>query len=85
MVTTDADGPRQFVRHEEDGLITPIDDIDAMAGAIKRVQGDIPLREKMIKSGSQRYLQEFTKEKSVQAYLAYFADARQMMGHDIKS
>lgn len=85
LITTDADGPRQFVRHEEDGLVTPIDDIDAMAGAIKRVKEDISLQEKIVESGSQRYLQEFTKEKSVQTYLTYFSDVRQMLGHDIKS
>ena len=72
LVTTNADGPRQFVRHEEDGLVVPVDDAETMRSAIARVAGDEALRSRMIENGRQRYLNEFTKEKTVQAYLDYF-------------
>lgn len=85
LVTTDADGPRQFVRHEEDGLVTPIDDIGAMTAAIGRVKDDISLRNDLIENGSQRYLQEFTKEQSVRAYLEYFQSIRETAGYDAQS
>lgn len=37
LVTTTADGPRQFVRDGEDGLIVEIDDVEAMRGAIEHL------------------------------------------------
>jgi len=76
LVTTDSAGPKQFVRHEEDGLITPIDDVEAMRGAILRMVEDSELRDKMIKNGYQRYLQEFTKDVSVRHYIDFYTDIR---------
>lgn len=76
LITTNSDGPRQFVRDEEDGLIVPIDDVPAMSAAIKRVSDDPDLRERLINAGYARYSDEFTKEKSVQAYLKYYASIR---------
>ncbi len=75
LVTTDSDGPRQFVRHEEDGLLTPIDDVTAMSASIARVISDDALRNKMVENGYNRYLQGFTKEKTVQEYIDYFEHA----------
>ena len=81
LITSDAVGPSQFVRHEEDGLITPIDNVKAMSAAIKRLQDDDALREKLIESGYQRYRNEFTKEKSVADYLGYFEEIKQRASH----
>lgn len=80
LVTSNSDGPRQFVRHEEDGLIVPIDDVKALSDAVNRVIKDPDLSAKMVKNGLARYENEFTKEKSVQAYLNYYQsllDAKQ--------
>lgn len=80
LVSTLSDGPRQFVRHEEDGLLVPVDDVDAMSAAIRRVIDEPDLRQKMIENGYQRYLNEFTKEKSVQSYIAFFEEIRTREG-----
>lgn len=72
LVTTDSDGPRQFVHHEEDGLIVPIDNIQAMTTAIRRVATSPDLASKMVENGFRRYIHEFSKEKCVQAYIDYF-------------
>ena len=74
LVTTDADGPRQFVRDGEDGLVVPVDDVDAMAAAIKRVITDPKLAEKLVENGTKRYRAEFTKENTVRAYLDFFKE-----------
>ncbi|PCJ97841.1 MAG: glycosyl transferase [Zetaproteobacteria bacterium] len=78
LVTTDSDGPRQFVRHEEDGLVTPIDDISLMSASISRVISDDDLRNKMVENGYHRYLREFTKDNTVQKYLTYFRHIRKL-------
>lgn len=76
LITTDSDGPRQFVRHEADGLITPVDDVSLMSAAIMRVISDDKLRENMVDNGYNRYLREFTKESAVKNYIEYFHDIR---------
>lgn len=77
LVTTTADGPRQFVRHEEDGLVVEIDDEQALQNAIQRIIEDSKLADMLVENGKKRYLNEFTKEKTVQAYLDYFKEIRE--------
>ncbi len=72
LVTTASDGPRQYVRDGEDGLVVPVDDVDALAGAIRKVMDDPELARRMVARGHERYLNEFTKEKTLEAYLTYF-------------
>ncbi len=76
LVTTDSAGPKQFVRDEEDGLITPIDDVEAMCGAILRMVEDSALRNNMIENGYHRYLHEFTKDVSVRNYIDFYMDVQ---------
>lgn len=74
LITTESDGPRQFVRHESDGLMIPIDDVAAMSAAISRLISDPDLSQKLVENGYQRYVNEFTKEKCVQNYMSYFEE-----------
>lgn len=80
LVTTDADGPRQFVRDREDGLVVPVDDVAAMAEAVKALLEDRNLCNSLILNGFQRYEQEFTREKTVGQYLAYYQEIRAREG-----
>ncbi len=72
LITTDADGPRQYVRDKEDGLVVPVDDVKALSAAIERIVGDSELSERLVLNGYRRYQEEFTKENTVQSYLSFF-------------
>ncbi|MBI1326134.1 MAG: glycosyltransferase [Alphaproteobacteria bacterium] len=72
LVTTASDGPAAFVRDGEDGLMVPIDNIDALREAIDRLQKDSARQTKLINNGWQRYQNEFTKTRAVEAYLDYY-------------
>ncbi len=72
LVTTASDGPRQYVRDGEDGLVVPIDDVEALAAAIQRVIDEPDLRAAMTAHGFARYENEFTKDKTVSKYLDYY-------------
>ena len=85
LVTTDADGPRQFVRDGEDGLVVPVDDVAAMAGAVKTLLEDQNLCNSLILNGFRRYEQEFTRENTVGDYLAYYREIRAREGIRHKS
>jgi glycosyltransferase involved in cell wall biosynthesis len=74
VIVSDAEGPKQFCRDEQDSLIVPKENAPALAEAIKRLLADKALREKLVANGYQRYKGEFTKEKSVAAYLEYYLE-----------
>lgn len=72
VIVSDADGPSQFCTHEENCLMIPKNDPKALVEAIQRLKNDTTLKEKIVVMGAEKYRAEFTKEKSVQAYLEYY-------------
>lgn len=76
LITSDAAGPKQFVRDGEDGLVVPIDDVSGFAEAIARLAGDPALGRRLVERGYERYMAEFSREKTVAAYLDYFSHIR---------
>lgn len=80
LVTTSSDGPRQYVRDGEDGLMVPVDDAVALAGAIRRLVEDPDLCHRLTEKGYARYQAEFTKSQTVSEYLYYYHDMLQREG-----
>ena len=80
VVVCDADGPRQFVRDQEDGLIAPIDDVEAIKGCIQRLIDEPALKAKLVENGRARYEAEFTKASSLQSYLQHYHDILEKEG-----
>lgn len=74
LVVSDATGPKQFCRSEEDCLMVPKDDAAALRDAIARMLGDKELQQKLVRRGYERYREEFTKEKTLSAYFDYFIE-----------
>lgn len=74
MIVSDADGPRQFCRDGDDCLMVPREDVGALAHAVRRLMEDKVLRMTLVKNGYKRYREEFTKEKSVGAYIEFYLD-----------
>lgn len=85
LITTDSDGPHQFVRPGQDGLMVQIDDIRALQDAIAALIQDKPLGQKLVENGYTRYLSEFTKEKCLLAYLAFYDSIRAKMTQSLKN
>ena len=50
VVAFDVAGVRELVRHEEDGLLVPVGDIDGLARALRRLWTDASLRDRMGRS-----------------------------------
>jgi glycosyltransferase involved in cell wall biosynthesis len=74
VIVSDADGPRQFCHTEEDCLMVPRDDAPALRDAIARLLSDKALQQKLSANGYSRYVNEFTKEKTLSAYFEYFIE-----------
>lgn len=62
LIACQSAGPAAHVTDGENGLLTPIDDVDALAQAIKRLQEEDALRERLILKGYATYRQSYTRQ-----------------------
>ena len=62
LVSTAADGARQYVIDGEDGLLCPIDDPRALADCLSRLLIDPGLAERLSAAGLARYAADFTRD-----------------------
>jgi glycosyltransferase involved in cell wall biosynthesis len=74
VVVSDADGPRQFVKDGQDGLMAPIDDVQAIKSCIRRLLDEPDLENMLVHQGYLRYEREFTKAACLQGYLQFYHD-----------
>lgn len=74
IVTTDAPGCREIVKHNENGLLVPVRDSEALAAALKRLIENPTLRLRMGKRGREIAVVEFSVEKVVDETLAVYKD-----------
>ena len=62
LVATSADGARQYVCHDQDGLLSPIEDVPALAANLARLLDEPGLGARLAAAGSARFAQDFTRE-----------------------
>lgn len=74
LIATMAAGPAATVRHEVDGLLSPIDDVDTIVQAVRRLLKDGHLREKLVANAYVHYLSDFTEGAVVESYLQFYHD-----------
>ena len=77
IVTTDAPGCREIVRHGVNGLLVPIRDAAALADAIRTLLDDPALRARMGQAGREIVKKEFTIEAVVKATLDVYENLLQ--------
>lgn len=71
VVAAAAQGPSQLIFDGENGLLTPVDDASAMAGAINRVLGDRDFAAHLGRTGLAAYEAQFTEAAVVRRYLDF--------------
>ena len=48
VIAADCDsGPREMIRHGENGLLVPVEDMDALAAALQKLFDDVALRTRL--------------------------------------
>jgi glycosyltransferase involved in cell wall biosynthesis len=62
-ITTDVPGCRAAVRHNDNGLLIPVNDPDALAAAISTLAKNQEMRVRMGQRGRARTLEEFSQEQ----------------------
>jgi hypothetical protein len=72
LVACAAAGPAAHVRDGEDGLLVPIDDAVALAGAIRRVLDDPSLARWLSAAGHAAYAKDYTPERVTDRWIAFY-------------
>ena len=67
-------GPDEIITDGESGLLVPVDDIEALAEAMKRILEDKDLHARLSEAGLRR-AQDFTVEKMVESYESVLLEA----------
>ena len=62
LVAADSQGPAAYVHNEENGMLIPKDDVQALVEAVKKITSDEDLRQKIVEGGWRSYQKHFTKE-----------------------
>ncbi|MCE2965467.1 MAG: glycosyltransferase [Alphaproteobacteria bacterium] len=74
LIISNASAPRVAAGHEVDALLFPVDDVDALVRAVKRLNSDAALREKLIENGYKHFQRDYTAELVVQQYRHFYSD-----------
>ena len=74
LVTTASEGPMQYITAGEDALVTPIDDTDAVAAAMRDLMGDKHLQRQLAREGYKKYQDFFRKDKILTKYHVLYKD-----------
>jgi glycosyltransferase involved in cell wall biosynthesis len=76
VIATDVRGCRQVLEHERTGLLVPVRDARAIAGAVQRLAADAELRHKMGAAGVELARREFDQRRVIDITLATYEDVR---------
>lgn len=76
IVATNSQGPGEAIDDGMSGLITPVDDADELAKAIKRVLENKELSEALVEGGSRVYQEGFSRRHIVQQYVEFYSRIR---------
>ncbi len=74
IVATASQGPGEVITNGETGLLTPIDDITALEGAIVQVLNNASLAEALKKAAQRTYLSQYSEAVIVKSYEKLYKD-----------
>ena len=76
IVTTASTGPAWLAHNGEDALVTPVDNVTALAEAIRRVIDSKSLASRLAAAGKRRVADEFSENAIVKRYIEVFEKVR---------
>lgn len=76
MVAAASQGPSQTITDGYDGLVTPIDDADAMTAAVRKVLDNPDFAKELVENATKTFNDKHTEEKVVQRYFELFEKVR---------
>ena len=74
VVATKAEGPRQYIRHGVNGMLSEIDDVAGLAKNLRSVLEDGALRDRLVVGGTSIYETSFSKEVVMDSLLETYEE-----------
>jgi glycosyltransferase involved in cell wall biosynthesis len=74
VIATDSLGPGTLITHMENGLLTPVDDSQTLARAIRFLFEDDDRRVRIAQAGHAAYEKDFTERAVIDRYLGFFEE-----------
>ena len=74
VVAAASQGPKALIEDGKDGLLTPVDDAEALAEGVRRLLADSALRTRLARRGAKRVDLEFSETAVVGQWKALFSD-----------
>lgn len=75
IVATDVGGTAEMLTADEHALLIPVDDVDAMLAALRRVRDDRQLAQRLASAAQQRVTQRFTPDHAAEAFARILVEA----------
>jgi len=72
VVATNSQGPAWLIQNKQNGLITPVDDPEALSVMIRSIASNSGLARRIAVAGRKRFEEEFREEAVVQRYIDLF-------------
>ncbi len=72
VIAADSYGPGTLIENRETGILVPVDDAPALAGAILNLLKDDKLRQHVARQGHQAFKKDYTEKIIVARYLKFF-------------
>ena len=72
VIAANSSGPGSLIKDNETGVLFPIDDVSALANAIKDFLKDDAKRSRIARHGHQVFKKKFTERKVVDQYIKFF-------------
>ncbi len=74
VVACASEGPGALIDDNATGLLAPVDDADALAGAVRRALDDGALRARLAEAGHAAWAEGYTEAAVVRRYLEFFRE-----------
>lgn len=77
IIATDSQGPGELIDSGETGIVTPVDEPEPLAGAIRQLLANPTESERLVKNASEHYWAYFSRSVIVQQYLDLYGTIKQ--------
>jgi len=74
LVAAASQGPKYLLKNGDDGLLIPVDDSDALAGAVNQILGDSEFAGSLARQGKRRAARDFSEAEVVRQYCELFQE-----------
>lgn len=73
LIVADADGPKRTVNSDVDAIMVPMDDVQALAAAMRRLIAEPDFAQALVKGGYEHYQAKFNEDAVVKQYLEFYS------------